>query len=813
MNHALPQARTRHRVLAVALAATLTAGLAVATPSQARADDAIDGAQTSGDVLFPNVGNGGYDALHYDIDLAWTPGATLAASTIEATSTMTATAPTPLRSFSLDFEGLEIDSVTVNGQPAAYVRDIDADATKYKLVITPAQPVSGEFVTEVTYHGVPSRHVDADGSYEGWNVTADGATFLGQPIGSMTGFPHNNTPADKATYTLSLDIPTQITNAAGTGNAAAVSIGKLVSSVPHADGTRRTWTWDQEVPTPSELVLISIGKYDMIEGQVTLSDGRVIPEWSFMDSALSTANKQNIINRRAQLGEIIRNLETIYGPYPGASTGVVVDTVPSGISYALETQDRSFFPSTNSVLGNTLIHELIHQWYGNNVAPTVWNDIWINEGMASWGPTHYNTLFGTSTTTTETNYYNSWNSRAASHPAWTIPPAGMTDSATLYDYQTYTRAAQMWEALKISIGDDAFFDFVVRWQSVYGGQSAGAAEFIALAEEVSGRDLEAFFQDWIYDADKPAWPEKLDLSLTSVPEDSAVEPGSSIGYTLTATNTGLIPLASSVATVDLSELLSHATLDESSLPEGLALEGTRLVWTVPETAVQESATVTFTLTVADDASDVQLTATSAVTTLGGTCVTCTVTHTVDPQPLAPVAVPTIDGVPTAGNTLTALTAGWAEDTEFAYQWLLDGTAVEGATSATFELPESAVGAVVSVEVTGSKPGYVAVTLTSEAVGPVAAAPVVPPTPTPVPTDPGTSPSPSPTLAGSGPGTPAPGTPAPSTTGGPRATAPGSTLPDTGPDSLTVAGLTALAVALMVLGTGAGLTVRRARNRV
>ncbi len=116
----------------------------------------------------------------------------------------------------------------------------------------------------------------------------------------------------------------------------------------------------------------------------------------------------------AQLGTIIRNLETLYGPYPGKSTGVIVDTVPSGVNYALETQDRSFFPSAGSVDGNTLIHELVHQWYGNNVAPTTWTDIWIGEGMATWGPTFYNTAegFGAGAMPTELTYFNSWNNAA-----------------------------------------------------------------------------------------------------------------------------------------------------------------------------------------------------------------------------------------------------------------------------------------------------------------------------------------------------------------------------------------------------------------
>lgn len=662
--------------------------------------------------MFPNVGNGGYDVSHYDIDLAWTPGATLAQSTIDATTAITAaTTGDPLQSFSLDFEypTMTVASVTVNGVPAGFAKDEDVPAIKHKLVVTPATPVEGVFTTVVAYSGIPVRHVDADGSFEGWNVTADGATFVNQPIGSMTGFPNNNTPNDKATYDISIDIPNTITNAAGTGNAAAASNGELASK--DVGASRTTWNWEQDEPMASELVIISIGKYDVLGTPVTLASGRTLPEWSFVDSAISLNTKTSINTQRARFKSVLDGLESIYGPYPGNSIGVIVDIVPSAINYALETQDRSFFPS--SINANTFVHEVAHQWYGNNVAPTVWNDLYINEGMATWAPTHFNNVLAdpaTSGATTEGTYYASWASSPPESANWTTPPAGITDAATLYGYQTYTRSAQFWEALKLSIGDEAFFELIEEWQTRYAGESHGTADLRALAEEVSGRDLEAFFQDWVFDADKPAWPQRYDLTLADEATSNPLAPAESVTYTLTASNEGFAPLTSSVAEVDLTDVLDDATLDEGSLPAGLTLDGDTLVWAVPATPRHGEQSVDFTVEVDDATSDADLVATATSRTLGGFCApnnTCRSELAVPSQPVTGTPDPVLEGQARVGRTLTLDPGLWSGSVDV--QWFRNTSPIAGATDLTYDLVAADLGKDVTARTTYGEAGYTSVT--------------------------------------------------------------------------------------------------------
>jgi len=711
------------RLVSCALTVLLTLGALALAPSPAQAVDPVAGAQTSGDTQFPNVGNGGYDVLDYDIAMVWTPatipGVTSDQSIVATTTISAATTGAPLSSFSLDFEGLTIDSVTVNGAPAAHTRvQVPADI-KYKLVVTPAVPVDGAFTTVVSYHGTPVEHEDADGSPAGWIQTADGAVFLNQPVGSMTGFPNNNTPQDKATYTFTLNVPTTIAG----GASAAVANGVLTSKTAVA-GSRTQWVWDVAKPMPSELSLISIGRYNESTSTISLASGTSVQEWSYVDP---TASGSGYAATRAALKSYIEFFEARYGPYPGNSIGLVVDnTATTGIGYALETQDRPFFPG--SVSTGTAIHEVMHQWFGNNVSPEFWSDLWLNEGPATYAEVQLPNEAGT-----ETAFFNQWNGTAGNSGTWTTPAADPDDDdpSDLFESHVYDRGAMALEALRTAIGASTFADLMREWQDRYGGGTKGTEDFIALAEELSGRQLDAFFQDWIFDADKPAWPGRFGLALATTPAAGPVAAGAPVTYKLSVSNTGKVALSGAVVTLDLADVLDDATI--GTLPANTSRAGDTITWTVPTVSLGATASVDVPVTVSGGAGGHTLGATARASTLGSTCATCTSTLAVASDPVGPVSpstVPTIDDTtPQVGQSLTATPGAWDPAATLAYEWQADGTPT-GTNSAAYAVQASDLGKALTVSVTGTRSGFQTVTKTSLPTADVTAADQVS-TPTPV----------------------------------------------------------------------------------
>ncbi|MBO1901574.1 M1 family metallopeptidase [Leucobacter weissii] len=667
----------RRRAAALVIGAALAlSGAGLAAPAVAAEPE--HGALTAGDTVYPNVGNGGYDALHYDVSITYDP----ATNRMDSQTTLRARTERTLASFALDLKDLTVDAVTVDGEPAAFTRIHDDQAISYKLVITPAEPVTGEFEAVIDYSGEPNHFVDPDGSWEGWVRTDDGATAVNEPVGAMTWYPNNNTPTDKATHRFTIDIPSQ--NQAGKALAAA-SNGVLTSKASYSSGgvERTRWVWNQPVQQATYLSLVSIGSYRVYENDIELLNGRTVREWSFIDTEITGTQLTTTLNNRARMQEIMQWMESRYGPYPGVSAGIVVDRTSLG--YALETQDRSYFE--RSVSFNTLVHEIGHQWFGNSVSPGDWSDIWLNEGPATYLPMAFAYDKGENASPPVARLRSSWNSRAANHASWAIPPK-ISDPAQLFNnWSVYQRPGQMLGAMEDILGTARFDAFMVEWHARFAGSHASQEDFFALATELSGLDFAPFGQAWVNAPAKPDWPAAPDrhvLRPVSEPTLGISGPGR-VGGTLTASLTGW--------------------------PS--ALDDVTIAWYVDGEEVPGADGETFDLTV-DHLDKVIGVSASAENPRVAPLTEFTQRRApVTEGSLSKPARPRISGTPVVGGALEAVLSDWDSANTASYQWLRNGDAIPGAVSRSYRPVSADAGRRLSLRVTASRDGYHPASSTSD----------------------------------------------------------------------------------------------------
>lgn len=547
------------------------------------------GSRSLGDTLLPALGNGGYDARHYDLAIDYDPGT----NAMTSSAAISAVATQGLSELSLDFRGMAVTNLTVNGATANFARAGD------KLVITPPAGIDAgaPFSVVVAYTGVPQQVTDPDGASEGWLRTNDGAYVVNEPMGAMAWFPNNNHPLDKATYDIRITVPSAKT---------ALGNGELVSRTDHANGTS-TWHWRESHPMASYLTTATVGDFDYTQAiapTALAAGGAALQLYNAIDSGHPAATKSTVLTTLAREEQITGFMTSIYGEYPFGSIGAVVDRL-QGIGYVLEAQTKIHFP-TGNVTANTLAHEIAHMWFGNSVSLKQWGDVWLKEGWATWSQWNWAYRFNSGPSPEQlfdTNY------NATVMPArWNTAPAALPSAANLFNtFPVYTRGAMTLEALRQIIGDGPFMELARTFLADNRYGNAGTADFIALARRIA-RDragfeasnlakLDLFVQQWLYTAAKPTMtpavffartdvtgpvsgtvPATLSLALGVPASFGAFTPGLENDYSASTTANVISTAGNTALTVsDPGHLMNGAF----ALPEPLRVEIAPASWTAP----------------------------------------------------------------------------------------------------------------------------------------------------------------------------------------------------------------------------------------
>jgi len=450
---------------------TALAAAAALLVSAAPAGATTFGSPGLGDPFLPFAGNGGYDVANYSLSLGYTRDG----NHLDGRATITATATQALDRFDLDLRGFDISRLEVDGRPATFTREGEQE-----LVITPATHINAgrTFTVRVDYAGTPSIVTDPDGSIEGWIPTGDGAVVVNEPQGSPAWYPVNDNPRDKATYDIAITVPEGIT---------ALANGTLRSS--ETAGGKTTWVWHEASPMAPYLATATNGRFDLY--RQTGPGG--LPIYNAIDAKADSGKARSLLSMAP---EIVSFFSDLYGAYPFDAAGGIIDP-QHDVGYSLEVQTKPVYAYVPDEL--TVVHELSHMWFGDAVTLKEWPDIWIHEGFATfsewiWRERHG----GQSAQRTFEQLYAS-----KSFP-WRPAPAALERPSQMFSTPVYDRGGMTLQALRVKIGDDAFFKLLRDWyaQNRYGNVTT--ADFIALAEAETGRDLDQFFEAWLFTPEKPS---------------------------------------------------------------------------------------------------------------------------------------------------------------------------------------------------------------------------------------------------------------------------------------------------------------------
>jgi predicted small secreted protein len=426
-------------------------------------DPSLVGSTNGTSVLFPESGNGGYEVSVYDWDLALSEDLT----SLSGVATITASATQDLQRFSLDARELKVESVTVDERSA------DFDLIGPELVITAREPLpaGSEFVIEVAYAATPGVYQPA-GSFRGWDVVpGEQVRVVGFPGAAATWAPiDEDLDAPPARYVMRFDVPDGFTATA--------------SGVPTEEDESGSVVWDTGIE-------VFGATFAVAEFETNAVDWEVPVEVSAQPGLRSAEQlEQNVV-------EHLTFVESLLGPFPYERLGI---SALDGRHFAYSTPMRIVMPAFVTDL--TMVHELAHQWAGNAVTGSDEGSNWLFEGLASyvealWAETLSDDVDADATT----------RQLAGQVPSVTRTLDGVDSIDDLLDGVTYQRAELFYHALRLEIGDDAFFITLREFIQRNLHSTVGVEDLQAVAEEVSELDLDQFFTAWVSEPEVPELPE------------------------------------------------------------------------------------------------------------------------------------------------------------------------------------------------------------------------------------------------------------------------------------------------------------------
>lgn len=394
---------------------------------------------------------------------------------------------------------MTIDSVKAGGVPAVFVQN----PSTFDVTLDRAYNIGEVMTVEIFYRGRPGSSGFGSFSFTS-HLSIPWVWTLSEPYGAKDWWPSKDHPSDKPDST---DMIVTCDSSFRMG-----SNGILVSVVNNGDGTK-THHWKERYPIATYLVSIALTNYAQFSNwfKYTPTDSMevlnyVLPEdLSYAQSGLPHAVEGLAI------------FSDLFGLYPFIQEKYGHSEFNWGGA-----QEHQTMTSMSCCFGEWIvIHELSHQWFGDMITCKTWPDLWLNEGFATYCEALYDERkYGTSAYTGDVNA----DMASAKNATGTLYVQDTTNVGNLFaSSRVYDKGATVLHMLRHVLGDTAFFHSMYNYANTPSLRfaSAATADFQAVCESTSGKNLSFFFNEWVYGEGYPRYM----LSSSSVP--------SSGGYTVT----------------------------------------------------------------------------------------------------------------------------------------------------------------------------------------------------------------------------------------------------------------------------------------
>ncbi len=424
---------------------------------------------------------------HYDINLDVTDFANhiIGGNTIIEMQA----SPNTLEIVNLNLIDLSVDSV--------FQEDIKIDnfvQTDSTVVFTLAQPSdeNGDFEVNIYYHGVPFHEGWGGFHWSGEYCFNLGVGFQSLPHNlGRAWFPGIDNFTDRATYDFHIIAE----------NPKKAVCGGTLIDVQNLGENKKEYHWVIEHPIPTYLASVAVGDYAEINDVYNGIEGD-IPIQIFVRPQDSVDVEGTFVN----LKSILNIYETHFGAYPWERVGYVGTSIG-----AMEHVMNIAYPHS-AINGNTnydwwYAHELFHMWFGDNVTCSSAEDMWLNEGWASYSEgffqeflyndrqimvdylrnKHFEALHLAHTPNGDGSYF----------------PLNEIPQNVTYGVCAYKKGSSVVQSLRGYLGDDTFFSAMTDYQSFFKYQSASSHDMEERMTEHTGIDMSHFFENWVYQAGTP----------------------------------------------------------------------------------------------------------------------------------------------------------------------------------------------------------------------------------------------------------------------------------------------------------------------